>query len=194
MKTVFLIIILPGLLMISCDKSAKVDILYTDIVPDVEIQSVDSYSYFDNGLKTCTIPSPLDSTITYQVDIDKNSQDDFIIKVAHVQESWSASHCQVYSYYISIEGLSDNNSIANSPKFFYANDPINDQVSWTNYLAIYLDNVYMYFDFDDCYIGVKVMDSYGWIKISKLSNNGIRIEEYAINKEAHAGILCGQKN
>ena len=47
-------------------------------------------------------------------------------------------------------------------------------------------------DFVNGYIGVKSNKSYGYIKIEKMSNNGIRILEHGFNKTENNIIICGQ--
>jgi len=194
MKRILFVLSLIGIVTISCEKSPKDEILFTDIIPDKKIQSVDHFIYFTNPFKVCTIPIPNDSAITYLIDMDYDDDDDFKITVSHFDEGYSHEHCVVYTFYIMLDAISPNESIATKPLKF--NDIINDQNEWSEHLYLYVDNSMGYppsADFTDCYIGIKVLNNYGYIKVSKLNNNGIIVEEYAINKTENADIICGQK-
>jgi len=180
-----------GIINFSCDKSKKEEILYTNT--DIDIHSVDQFTYFENTFTTCTIPVPDDSTINYKIDMDQDGDNDVMVNVVHYDKNYSHNHCLVYEYMITITGVTANDSIAESPKHFDYNDPVNDQVTWKDEILLYIKEGINSVDFPDCYIGIKISDKYGYIKVSKLENNGINIDEYAIRKEANVDIKCGEQ-
>ena len=205
MKQKIIWIILFGLLAFSCKKNSdepqKDDIVYKNINPDKEIQTVSFYTLQDHGICTANIPAPTDSIVNYDLDIDNNQVADFRIKVAHTKYLDYCGHCDVFTYNISIEGLSVDNTVANSAspnmiaKFFNASDVVDKNNEWVSLATmVLLEGCALPFqtDFTDGYIGVKIKNSYGYIQLERMSNNGIRILEHGLNKTANNAIKCGQ--
>ncbi len=157
----------------------------------------------DHTICTAYIPTPTDSSVQYDMDLDDDKVPDFRINVAHSKfTSGYCGHCDRFTYSISIEGLSTNDSIANNtsqyytPKIFKESDTISVKNSWISRAQILLlEGCMLPFqtDFVNGYIGVKIKKSYGYIKIEKMSYYGIRILEHGFNKTENNPIICGQK-
>jgi hypothetical protein len=209
MKFALLILILIGLLAVLCEKNGNNDqekedeIVYTDIIPDIEIQSVRFFEPSSVPLGCPYIPTPSDSIINYNLDIDSDSVEDYTIKVRHrLQTDEYCGHCYPYQYTISIEGA-NNDSICLDPVnrhvAFQMNIgvEISDSSRWGEDGFLSLDpdcpGYYPYVvTLEDKYIGVKTKNMFGWINVAPLDNNGIKISEYAINKTEGNIIKTGQ--
>lgn len=206
MKVNFLLILILFWVMFSCKKekteSQQDEIVYKNIVPKKEMQSVRIYTSQSNPVCTTTIPIPSDSSITYDLDLDSDQIPDFRIMVTHSKfNSGYCGHCDKFTYNISIEGLSSGDSVAaDSPQYpklrlFSDADLVNNNNAWFSRVDILLlEGCALPFqtDFEDGYIGVKMNNNYGYIKIGKMSNNGITLSEHGFNKTANVGIKCGQ--
>ena len=207
MKKGLLIISIFGFLTFSCEKenseAKKDDIVYIDIMPDKEIQTVRFYTFQNHTICTANIPTPTDSSVYYSLDLNDDQVSDFRIKVAHSQYTEGyCGHCDRFTYNISIEGLTEDDSIANStsqywiPKLFNESDIVDKNNTWIHRAEILLlEGCVLPFqtDFDEGFIGVKIKNSFGYIHIEKLTNNGIRILEHGFNKTENNIIKCGQK-
>ena len=205
MKQRIMWISLFGFLAFSCEKNSneppKDDIVYKDFNPAREIQTVRFYTFQDHGICSANIPTPTDSVVNYDLDIDKDQIADFRIKVLHSKYPDYCGHCERFTYNMSIEGLSIDNSIANSaspnriPIFFNKSDTVDQNNEWIPLATmVLLEGCSLPFqtDFTDGYIGVKIKNSYGYIRLERMSNNGIRILEHAFNKTENNIIKCGQ--
>jgi hypothetical protein len=86
-------------------------------------------------------------------------------------------------------------------------DPLKDN-SWSNFALVYCDgklyapwdpeyefsphSAGTIIDFKGEYLGVKIKNSYGFINIQKMANNGIKILGCGFNKTANNSITCDQ--
>lgn len=206
MKQKLLLISLFGLLTFSCEKNNpephQDEIMYQDISPNKEIQTVRFYTFQDHLICTANVPTPSDSSAHYDLDLNNDQVSDFRINVAHSKyTSGYCGHCDRYTYNISIKGLSVNDSIAKSsseywiPKIFNDSDTINNKNVWVSCGdLLLLEGCSLPFntDFDKGFIGVKINNSLGYIHIERMSNNGIRILDYGFNKTENKSIRCGQ--
>lgn len=198
---------LLGLLLFSCKKD-KVEhqedhIVYTDINPDKEIHTVEFYTFQDHGICTAYVPTPKDSIVNYELDLDGDQVPDFNFRVSHSEYTTNyCGHCDVFTYSISIQGLSVNDSIAQTTgtnpisKLFGEGDVIDNNNTWlSNAQLVLYEGCALPFqtDFTSGYIGVKIKNSYGYIRVEKMSNNGIRIMEHGFNKTENKAIKCGDK-
>lgn len=206
MKPLLLLFCVWGLLFSSCEKNnsatLKDEIIYKNILPDKEIQTVRFYTIQDHSVCTANIPTPSDSSVSYDLDLDNDNVMDFRINVVHSKyNAGYCGHCDVFTYNISIEGLSVKDSIAHSstqygtPGIFSESDVIDSKKTWLSRADILLlegCSLPFHTDFANGYIGIKMNKSYGYIKIEKMSNNGIRILEHGFNKTPDNKISCGQ--
>lgn len=211
MKLNYLFIAILGLSMISCEKDKYVtpidDIIYNDITPDKEIQTVRFFTLQDHGICRVDVPTPSDSSVTYDLDLDNNQISDFRIKVTHLKYTLGhCGHCDRFTYTIYIEGLSSNDSIAKSTnnesimnhwplKLFNESDTIDNKNIWQSRAQILLlEGCALPFnaDFTSGYIGIKINKSYGYIQIEKIDKYGIRILAHGFNKTENNIITCGQ--
>jgi hypothetical protein len=214
MNKTFIFIGLFGLLIFSCKKSntepqtitpqktesLKDLIVYSVLKPFTEIQTVRFYTLQDHQVCSISVPTPTDSSTQSDLDIDNDKVLDFRISIRHFKNSQSCGHCDNYMYSISIQGLSINDSIASRdqylPKFYNVNEVVDKNNKWLSraeFLGLGSCEVYSYADFIKGYIGVKIKNSFGYIYVEKLQNNGIRIVEYGFNKTENNAIKCGQK-
>lgn len=206
MKRKYLLIALVGLFTFSCEKdnpvTKKDEIVYNDIYPDKEIQTVRFYTFYSNDWCQANYPTPADSSVNFDLDLNEDKVTDFRIIVKHsLFTDGYCGHCEVFTYWISIEGLSEKDSIANSPvgswspKIFNESEIIDNNNKWASFNWLIIKEGCMLpfqTDFDDGYLGVKIENSYGFIKIEKLEEKGIRILEYGFNKTENNIIKCGQ--
>jgi hypothetical protein len=207
MKYKLLLIVLFGFLTFSCTKddsiAKKDEIIYNDITPDKEIQTVRFYKFQDHSICTANIPTPTDSSVYYDLDLNADKVTDFRINVAHSKyNSGYCGHCDRFTYNISIEGQSAGDSIANSisqywaPRLFNESDTIDKKNTWIARAEILLlEGCALPFNanFDKGFIALRINNSYGYIHVEKLTNNGIRITEYGFNVTENNIIRCGQK-
>jgi len=101
-------------------------------------------------------------------------------------------------YYIGIRGLNESDSIAytNSPRgarYFAESDTVPFKGTWTKEQVLVLKGAPMEFRIKGDYIGFKHIRTVGWIKIKAMNNNGISVENYAINLTGGKSIRAGQK-
>lgn len=205
MKSYSICFFLIAIFLFSCqhDPPKPTDqIFYTYLFPDAVVQSVRHFTPSEITWMTCPeIPHPTDSTSHYNVDINNNNTPDFRIEVTH-RFYGSCGHCMAYIYQVSIEGLQEDCFVANSgtddqiPMMFSAGDIVDKDQVWANGATLF----YSYFcasefeaDFDDCFIGTRVGNSFGYIHVVKMPGNGISIVEHGHNLTAGRSIECGQK-
>lgn len=90
-------------LFLSCDKNnpepKKDEIIYNDIFPDKEIHSVRFYTFQDHSICNANVPTPSDSSIQYDLDLNNDQVFDFRINVAHSKyTSGYCGHCDRFTY------------------------------------------------------------------------------------------------
>jgi len=193
------------MLVASCSPEPGVpedDILFHDLVPDVEMQTVRFYTLQDRVVCSTYVPTPADSAVSYDLDLNGDGVNDFRITAGHSKYTQGyCGHCDRFTYNISISGLSDQDSIANSPENYWASrlfsesDTIGAGNTWLSRTEIQLlEGCALPFqaDFTAGYLGVKIRDGYGYIRIEKLENNGIRILEQAFNRTPGGQVVCGK--
>ncbi len=206
MKNSYIFIILFGLFAFSCDKDTPSEdvIIYKDISPDKEIRSVRFFTLEVYPPCEVNVPTPIDSTVYYYLDLNNDQISDFKISVGHSKYTGDqyCGHCSVFTYYISIDGLLGSNLIAKSPslqwvpKFFNESEVIDENNTWDKKATILLlkgCDLPFQADFVDSYIGVRINNSYGYIHIDRLTDYGIRILEHGFNKTENNIIKCGDK-
>jgi hypothetical protein len=207
MKPIFYIFIIIINFTLSCKKknpeTNKDEIIYTEISPNKEIKTVRYFTFEDHSICTSKTPTPTDSSDYYDIDLDKDNEADFRITVSHSKyTSGYCGHCDRFTYSISIEGLSINDSIVKSsssfwiPKIHKNLETIEFKNNWISRgNLVLLEGCSLPFntDFDKGFIGVKIKNSLGYIQIGRLTNNGIRIIDFGFNKTENNSIICSQK-
>jgi hypothetical protein len=193
--------------MISCHKEKNKikpdDILFSNLSSPILASTVRDWSFENHGVCSVDIPIPADSSNTILLDINNDSDYDFKITLSHNywEPTQYCGHCSVYNYDIKINGINSSNSIAFNnqsfkTKYFNNSDKISSENSWKNQAILTMKGGCMRptFDIEGEYIGFKHNDQIGWIKIQQLANNGILVENYAINLTDKKSIIAGQKD
>ncbi|PBQ33461.1 hypothetical protein CNR22_17315 [Sphingobacteriaceae bacterium] len=203
------ILTLSLLFSLSCKKKSenpaiqteepKDEIIYSEFKSGITIQSVLSYS-FNNSACAYTYPLPSDSTTTYNLDVNGDQVADYLLKASHSLYTGSeyCGHCPTYNYLVVISALNSQSSLAaqnTSPgaKIFKESIVIGQENVWVNSIALRLQQCSASWDFSAGYVGVKIGNNFGYIRINPLSTNGIQIQEVGFNKTANRPITSGQK-
>lgn len=206
-QTMKLIFILPGLiclLTLSCSEDIdniekQVGILYEDIIPNIEIQTVRSMSQTTCGYEHAT---PSDSTVIYELDLNRDNKNDYRFIIEHYEADCS---CAATTYEMSIEGLDSNNLIATVNngvgvmtliRVFQELDTIDTNNSWVNEGTIFYTPACYHpigNGVKDGFYGVKIGNYFGFIQVGAIPNNGISILSKGFNKKVNSFIYCGQK-
>jgi hypothetical protein len=212
MKQLIGSICLLALLVFSCNREDPVpppllptadSIAFTDIVPDQEIQQVLFFTFQDRSICTAWVPTPSDTSITFEFDLNQDQVFDFRLTVAHSEYTANyCGHCSKFTYSILVQGLSAGDSVAVFEPFspihrpFSLADPIDANNYWNNQATILLQegcSLPFQLDFQDGYLGLKKGNSFGYLHIEKLADYGIRILDYGFNHTAGNDIACGQQ-
>jgi len=179
------------------------DILFADLDPDIDMQSVRAFVTDPNAMSSgCPkIPVPFDSLVVYILDLTHDQSPDFRIEVAHSFEG-HCGKCKYFTYNISITGLKAGHAIARSDsehpivRIFTHGDTINASHTWVDRGDIHLldgCSAPSYIDIPEGYIGLKADDSYGYLHIAPTTYYGIRIMDYGYNASKNGIISCGQQ-
>ncbi|MFT6166693.1 MAG: hypothetical protein ACJAV5_001073 [Vicingaceae bacterium] len=180
----------------SLPPSKEVDsVLFSDIIPDTNLISIDSIVIVSNG-PDCVdsrIPYPSQNTVTYEIDIDDDNVVDFNVSVLHSPTTCDYPKCggwDDYSCVFKIEGNNSDDSIIVSKEgwgyhhiLFKMNDTI--QFNTNNGVAVWstLINGCPHTGSEnlrDSYLGVKKNGSIGWIHLD-ITTYGVAILDYAVN-------------
>jgi hypothetical protein len=192
-------------LLFSCTKknsNPKSDsILFKSLDSTIHINSVRSWGVEDHTICSVSIPIPSDSTSKIEIDINYDKINDFSIAVSHKLfiPTTYCGHCSIYDYGINIYGINSSDSIvsinqSSNATYFKNNDKINSKNTWAKSSILTMEggcNRPIY-KIDNEYIGIKHNNQVGWIKIKAAPNNGIIIENFAINLTDNNGIVAGQ--
>jgi len=206
MKNRFLILMaIIFVIMISCDKEKEDiksdDILFSELSSPIIASTVRDWDIEDRGVCSVDIPIPSDSLSIIDLDINNDAENDFRITLSHnyFEPTEYCGHCSVYRYDIKIQGIGVSDSIAcvdqsYIPSYFCSSDTIAVDNDWTNDAILIMKNrcAMISFDIEDEFIGFKHGNQIGWIKIQSTSDNGVKIESYAINLTENRKILAGQ--
>jgi hypothetical protein len=198
----FLLIILS----VSCKKDSSVEpdsILYQNLDPSIKMSTVRYYTIEDHSVCTANIPIPMDSSVSFDIDIDSDKINDFRIYVSH--NKWESTqycgHCSIFEYTIQITGLNPTDSISETPqysrfpKWYDTTSIVSLKDYWDNvvYLSMQGGCTRPTVNLLDSYIGIRHKNKFGWIHIAPENNNGIEIKELAINLTDNKTIKAGQK-
>lgn len=206
MKKPGLVFLLIGFLGFSCEKQSSVpedEIAYTDIQPDVEMHTI--REYYTNQNPFCDpLPLPNDSLVFFELDLDQNSSVDFKIEIEHYEQELDeyCGHCGIF-HIKNIKVIPLNSkafiSIDTLSKFWIRNHDAGELISkddlWSNdFVTAVLEDGCMIpsIGFDDTYWGLKLDDMMAWIHVERLNNNGISIQEFALNLTKNRAIIAGQ--
>jgi len=205
MKIRFLLPALIMLILISCnkekDKIEPDNILFSDLVSPITKSTVRDWYIEDHGVCIADIPVPEDSSTAILLDVNNDAENDFIVLLSHSywEPTEYCGHCSIYDYRIRIEGTNGSDSIASLEQstiatYFGDSDSITFDNSWTSVAILVMKGgcVRPTFAIEDEYIGIKHNNQIGWIKVASASNNGLTIENYAINLTDNKIILAGQ--
>jgi hypothetical protein len=207
MKKKHLLIAIFVLMAFSCGKDnpePKDDIIYTDLQPDIEKNTIRDY-YYNMNPYCGQLPLPNDSTALFDIDINNDSDLDFQIVIKHYEQELTeyCGHCGIFHIKtIQVKPLNSKALISIDPVSNYwirnyeAEQVVSNSDSWTNEnVTALLEDGCMtpYVSFDDTYWGLKLDDMIAWIHIERLNNNGIKIKEFACNRTKNKSIKTGQK-
>ncbi|MBN2662603.1 MAG: hypothetical protein JXR68_03040 [Bacteroidales bacterium] len=204
----FIIIIFVVLLFVSCDKKTPPvheildKISYQNFDPNIEINTVKSFSPSPVPLNCNDIPAPSDSAVLFYFDFNSDSINDFVLNVSHSLYDYNyCGHCAVFTYSITIMGLSPGDSIALTDyqfpvvKFYNSSDTILFDNYWGDYAQIQLLEgcaLPYHTDFSEGYIALKTDSNLVYLNVNKMPFNGISINSFGINNTKGRSIVCGQ--
>lgn len=205
MKNNLWYLLFTGILLFSCNKkegNGKDQILYKSFSPTVDMQSMRYDTLQNHTICSVLVPVPSDSSISYDLDLNDDQTTDFRLVVSHSEHNGSyCGHCSVFTYNIYITGLSEENKIATSGNYsaariFNESAVIDLNNNWSSRGDLLLQGgcaLPFSVSFEEGYIGLRIKDSFGYIKIKRLDKNGVRIIEQGFNKTESNKIICGQK-
>lgn len=179
--------------------------------PLIALTSVDSF-YTLPGASSPQL-SPSDSSVTYLLDLDRDSVPDFNVTVKHWYQLVSNSNPGAnYNYQMSISGIQTSSEIASltvtpifhKARLFDFSESISAIGEWKNDLEIMRSGSSTYgphYDFSYTkYIGLRVKKDnsyhYGWLKIAKdpiKFKHQLWIESLGYNKSGNNDIRAGQE-
>lgn len=165
-------------------------------------ESVREWYLFDLGsLCSNDFPIPGDSSTSILLDINRDGEDDFRIAVWHryFDPEMYCGHCMdMHEYTVEIQGINPGDSILcniRSPIAYFNNsDTIRMGTILTQSIRMIYKNTcngYVYVVYGE-YIGFAHGEQLGWIKIQQTPNNGIIVENFAINLTERNPIIAGQ--
>jgi hypothetical protein len=212
-KVVFCLIVLSVLFYSCKKKTAKADVIvYTDIEPDLILNSVRSTSLHGSGW--FQVDLPVDTSCSASIKIGTDKDVTFIFSASNSSQPTSPSAPHVN--YNKALSLTVNNSysiatLGSNPCIQLLNnqDVIDQELSFSNettfYGTTYLHgpggapfNCNSFYNSGDKYIAFKRIVNktvnFGWIRVESIGTNGIKIKELAINIAHNRKILAGQKN
>jgi hypothetical protein len=205
----FSLLLTLALFAVGCESDNTIpdDILYHDIQPDTTIQSIVRYSYNNDELSCGDFPVPNEAALTYFIDMNNDSINDFQLTVGHVGMDIGSPHCLFISYSIGLFGLSENNLVSR-----FSDDLLKGPMNYTPVNNAFISPyslwnrsailsgfpdagstmMYTHVEFTSTYIGVKVNNNIGWIQVAAAPNNGIIIKDFALNLTENNSINAGQ--
>lgn len=205
---------LLSLLIFNCNKNEsydeeeilplEVNILYTQLQPNLEVTSVDTLLYVEYGGGGSYIPQPSDTTASLYLDINNDDVIDFRIRCSS-NYNWVTNDdpWANYSRSISISGTSADNQIAITDDYNIAhlldtNAVVNDSLEWVTNAMLYLYSAEAPFSTNfngDVYLGLRMKqdqgDNFCWLFINKTQYD-ISVMSYAINLTLDESIHIGQ--
>jgi hypothetical protein len=208
MKNNILWIAIFSFMTFSCEKDnpePKDEIIYTDLLPDIERTTIKDY-YTDMNPFCGQFPLPNDSTAFFDLDLNNDSEIDFKIEIKHYEQgelNEYCGHCGTFHIkiiqvkpinskgFISIDTVSNYNT-----RYYDTAQVVSNNDLWTKeQVTAFLEGgcITPNFGFDDTYWGLKLDDMITWIHIERLSNNGLRVKEFAYNMTKNKSIKTGQK-
>ncbi len=207
MKIYLFLISALVLFVFSCDKNKLQvkeepdNILFSNLPNPISESTVRYYNVENHTVCQVDVPIPTDSSTAISIDVDKDSNIDFIFNLSH--NYWNPTqycgHCSIYEYQITIKGVNINDAVAiynqsQTTRFYAENDTVFNEISWANSTILIMEGGCMRptFLLEDEYIAFKHNNMLGWIKLKDESNNGISIENYAINLTENKPIFAGQ--
>lgn len=214
LKIHFILPFLCSVFLIGCKKTQSSppspdNVTVHQFNPFQEITSVDSFYYLP-GSSSPTI-SPTDSSSNYLLDIDGDSNPDFILTVDHKYQWVSNSNPEAnLNFEMFISGIDTTSEIAcvksgfgiPQAEFYTPGKSINQAAKWKNKSWLMRNGVSYYpqCDFSGTqYIGLrtrtKISQHYCWLKISKdpiQFKNKLLIQSFGYNQSNGNDITAGQ--
>ena len=213
MRSLKIILILTiNVIIFSCDdkndsETEPDNIKYSDSLP---VNSLNTVRYFTPSqvpdyIQNCpSMPTPQDSSAFLNVDLDEDSINDFVFEAKHERLNYGCgSHCICSYYQISISSLNNSSFISSRLKDNMDYVPIKyDSLEIIEKDSLWKDKAFLLLDspqapfsagFNTCFIGFKIKDYYGWIKINPIVGNGLEIKKYALNLTENNIIKAGQE-
>jgi hypothetical protein len=218
MRNCIWLLFISGLLHTSCNQDDDVltetpteladEIHYINLDPDSVLRPVISVGSHPSGCAK-PIPFPADSSVTINLDINLDGENDFLFRYRTLYQFLSVSSpCSNYGSYVSVAAVtgSGNKVIVSEPDFYP-----NKLISFDNGELITSDNFtenqgYVFYEFlqvpfpsfhgfsGEGYIGIKLAGGeLGWIKINlDIPTFTCSILEYAFNTNPESSIEAGQ--
>lgn len=218
----FILLSLIGLFTLSCEKSKlkkmKDDISWRKYDPFLVLKPADSVGQISNFGCVKPFHYPSDSTVSVEVDVNKDGQNDYRFTYSTFYNLISPSDsCKNYSSIIKVKAIGVGNSvlisnsdnlnklqvferdqkIPNGSKLAAEGILLRDNISGSVDIAIEPEiEVEPEFQSGNKYIGVQLFGGEtGWIKFFHTKDSiSFSIMEHAYNRNIHLDIQAGQKN
>ncbi|HON18675.1 MAG TPA: hypothetical protein PK990_05845 [Salinivirgaceae bacterium] len=139
------------------------------------------------------LPSPIDSTAYFHLDLNNDSKADLRIKLQHYQQKLThiVGHCGILNIKtIQVNPLKSSGFIIFDPdsymriRNYRSIEAVIANISWKKEEVIVLiegDWASPYVSFNGIYPRLNLDDMTSWIPIERLTNNGLKIKEFAYN-------------
>lgn len=175
------------------------EIIFQSYNPAIELKSYQTRT-LGQALYDYYYPTPKDSVVSFEMDLNNDEILDFKITASHRYEG-QHSHTPFYVYLIQINGLSPGNLVSGGGDtynggvaFINSDDSVDLQREWVNLATIKI-NAYVALPEapDNGYIAVKMDSVFGFIHFEMFDYFGIRILDHGLNNKPQGSIRCGQK-
>jgi hypothetical protein len=181
---------------------AQGTIYAVELMPDIELSSVDSMVWHPSGCGY--VPSPADSSMSVSLDINGDGAMDFTLNCASwYQTVSSANACTAYHMSMTISATSSDNFVTvqgnyNAIERYNSGDTIVQNASWMNNGTLMLASATAPFSTNfsgPAYLGLKLLmpdgAHYGWLSVEKIGTK-LLIYAHGYNELANDLILAGQ--
>ena len=169
------------------------DIIYKIFNPTINVFTIRNLTSDAN----CSLPIPRDSVSLLWFDVNNDFVNDFGINARHYMIPGNCGRCgNIYVEEMKMEGfICAKEGDGPVAKYFHLTEIISNKLKWssTSYLMLWSCQPLPFVErVENGYLGIKINNNYGWIRVSKYKN-GIVIEESGFNKTEGNPIIVGQK-
>ncbi len=197
-RVVFLLIVFIG----ACSKDSffgRPDVvLFRDFDGTLSAHSILHDTDYTVGPCSENTPIPRDSTINLRLDVNEDGIEDLFITLEHRNKTF-CSPCTLYEKHVNIKcsnfgcKVATNGFESINHRLFNKGDLLTKDLFWTPEIDIaHFNSCSVSSDFGEGYIGIKINELFGYIRIARLPHNGLAILEWGLNQIKNKDIKCGQ--